>query len=343
MKTSATLLVASIAAALAPQAFAQSNVRLYGFMDTSVASLKGGNQSVNAVRSGDLIATRFGFSGAEDLGGGLKATFQLEAGYNGDTGAGATAGALSFNRHSLLGLQGNWGEVRVGRTFNSTMRQWMHYDPFFGGGLAASEAAVSSLAVYKNPQTGLRHNNQIEYWLPQNSPITGNFMYALRENTGEGYGGGRLAYKSGPLDVGVGYAKYKQPVAKDIMEASLGGKYNLGPAVVQAMLSRSANGMGLKQQGWLIGGSMRMKEMEYALSFSASNTKNANDVSTGTSRKVAAMARYHFSKRTSVYGLVAMVDNSNGAASAPLGSLTAAQVGANRTASAVSFGLVHSF
>lgn len=324
-------------------AHAQSSLRLYGFMDTSVASVKGGNGSVTAVRAGDLIATRFGFAGSEDLGGGTKVNFQLEAGYNGDSGAGAVSGALAFNRHSWIGLQGPWGEVRMGRTFNSTMRQLMFYDPFFGGGLAASQVAVSSLAIYQNPQTGLRHDNQIEYWLPQKGPITGQLMYVLREGGDQGYGGGRLAYRSGPLDVGVGYAKYRHPTQQRISESSIGSTYAIGPGKLYAMLYRSSNALDQRQRGWHLGGSLRQNAFEYALSYSTSRTEGPGGAPAGESTKISAMARYHLSKRTSVYGLVSHVRNADGAASAPLGTLNAAQVGANNNARAISFGLVHAF
>jgi predicted porin len=341
MKRIATLLAFGVLGAGAAQA--QSNVRLYGFMDTSVASIKGGDTSQTRMRSGDLVATRFGISGSEDLGGGNKLNFQLEAGFNGATGAGAVGGGLAFNRHAWLGVQGGWGEVRLGRTFNSTMRQLMHYDPFFGGGLAASQAAVSSLAIYQNPQTGLRHTNQIEYWLPQSSPVTGQLMYSMREDGIEGYGGGRLAYKAGPLDVGVGYAQYHHAVVERINEASLGAKYSVGNADLFAMVSRSSNARHFKQNGWHIGASLRQQAFEYAVSYSASETEGAGGVPAGKSDKLAGMVRYHLSKRTSVYGLAIYVDNADGAASAPLGSLTAAQVGANNSSRGLSFGLVHAF
>jgi predicted porin len=50
-----------------------------------------------------------GFRGGEDLGGGLKAVFQVEGTLSPDTGAGAIAA-----RDNRVGLAGNWGTLFAG-------------------------------------------------------------------------------------------------------------------------------------------------------------------------------------------------------------------------------------
>ena len=78
-----------------------------------------------------MYGSRLGFRGTEDLGGGLNASFWLEAGLNNDNGTGAStstnnststsqAGAsgsqgLTFNRRSTVSLASTWGELRLGR------------------------------------------------------------------------------------------------------------------------------------------------------------------------------------------------------------------------------------
>ena len=55
-------------------------------------------------------ASRFGIKGSEDLGGGLKAIYQLEFGVD------PADGSLSTRlRNSFVGLAGNWGTALVGR------------------------------------------------------------------------------------------------------------------------------------------------------------------------------------------------------------------------------------
>ncbi|MFP3615972.1 porin, partial [Paraburkholderia sp. SIMBA_050] len=58
--------------------------------------------------------SRWGLKGAEDLGGGLKAVFNLESGVNLQNGAFADSGRL-FNRAAYVGLQSPYGTVTLGR------------------------------------------------------------------------------------------------------------------------------------------------------------------------------------------------------------------------------------
>ena len=68
-------------------AMAQSSVTLYGVADAGVTYVNGG-QNWSGVTSGNNLTSRIGFRGVEDLGGGLKANFRLEAGLNLDNGDG---------------------------------------------------------------------------------------------------------------------------------------------------------------------------------------------------------------------------------------------------------------
>ncbi len=67
-------------------AFAQSSVTLYGRVNTTVERQEVGNVKTTGLFNN---SSRFGFKGTEDLGGGLKAGFQLESGFESDTGASA--------------------------------------------------------------------------------------------------------------------------------------------------------------------------------------------------------------------------------------------------------------
>lgn len=119
-KTVAALAVLS---AVAGAAHAQSSVNLYGLVDVFVgkSTVKNTTGAVvtntdagTSLSSGGLNGSRWGLRGSEDLGGGLKATFQVESGFNADTGTSADAGRL-FNRTSKVGLSGGFGSVEFGR------------------------------------------------------------------------------------------------------------------------------------------------------------------------------------------------------------------------------------
>src|SRR5581483_8294391 len=89
------LALASIAVGVCSSAAAQSSVILYGVVDTGLSyqssqtalgSTSGGRSAVK-MSNGVYNGSRFGFKGAEDLGGGTKAIFTLEEGFNSATGA----------------------------------------------------------------------------------------------------------------------------------------------------------------------------------------------------------------------------------------------------------------
>src|SRR5881398_1593497 len=106
--------IALACACAAGGAWAQSSVTLFGVVDVGVAHLTGDGTHNNGLSTGGANISRLGFRGTEDLGGGLAASFWLEAGLDVDTGNGkATGGALSFNRRATASLSGNWGEVRL--------------------------------------------------------------------------------------------------------------------------------------------------------------------------------------------------------------------------------------
>ena len=99
-------------AAVAGGAAAQSNVVIYGTIDTGLGRTYTDAANANMVTSYDST-TLFGFRGSEDLGNGLKVNFQLEAdGVKSDTGDWSNG----FRRQSWVGLSGSFGEVMMGRT-----------------------------------------------------------------------------------------------------------------------------------------------------------------------------------------------------------------------------------
>ena len=103
-------------AACACAAQAQSSVTLYGVADMAIERVKGAT-SVTRAASGQLQGSRWGLRGTEDMGGGLKAVFQIEAGLNMSTGA-LGQGGLGFGRQSYVGLAGDFGAVRLGRQYS---------------------------------------------------------------------------------------------------------------------------------------------------------------------------------------------------------------------------------
>jgi predicted porin len=154
-----TVIALAIAGLAAAPAFADSNVTLYGVVDygylirSGDSGLQKNCASTGAAAagcakqefsSGISTPSRLGFKGAEDLGNGTKAIFELEAGFVANTGDNSIPGAGGtvpesgpvFRRHSWVGLTGDWGTLIGGRVDGARYGVAGRYDPFEHGGVA---------------------------------------------------------------------------------------------------------------------------------------------------------------------------------------------------------------
>src|ERR1700761_6663448 len=93
--------IATLGIGLTGTAFAQSNVTLYGIVDQSVRFTNNSNAANDnqvQLTNGAITNSRWGLKGDEDLGGGLKAVFRLESGFDPQTGKLNQGGRL-FGRY----------------------------------------------------------------------------------------------------------------------------------------------------------------------------------------------------------------------------------------------------
>jgi predicted porin len=109
---------AMVAVTAASPVFAQSSVTLYGVVDDAITYVNNqlGHSNVY-LRQGNLYSSRFGLRGSEDLGGGLAAIFDLQEGFDPNSGAQSSSG-LAFNREAFVGLQDQqFGTLTFGRQY----------------------------------------------------------------------------------------------------------------------------------------------------------------------------------------------------------------------------------
>ncbi len=350
-------LIALAVLATAGVASAQSSVTLFGIVDATLAVGNGsgaGSSDKTQLTNSGYNSSRLGFRGTEDLGGGLSASFWLEAGVNNDNGSGANTstnnqgaaaaggGGLTFNRRSTVSLAGGWGEVRLGRDYTPQFWNLTVFDPFGTNGVGTTQTLRSSLG---GPVT-VRASNSMGYFLPRDlGGFYGQVQYYLGENnqTGaatedDGKGAGlRLGYAAGPVNVALAFSSTNYATG-DIKTTNIGGQYDFGVAKVMAHYNRdrvSAPGS-VTQTGYLIGGLIPMGAGEIRLAYSRS--KNDAAVSARTN-KYAIGYVHNLSKRTALYTTFARVSNNGGAAQALNGAVTAA----NAKSTGYDFGVRHSF
>jgi predicted porin len=207
VKTKRTPLFAAAALAcafLAPCAFAQSSVQIYGIMDAGVmASDTGaaGPSKKTELATGNGAGTRLGFRGTEDLGAGLKALFELEMGIANDTGeliGFGEPGGVFFGRKSFVGLAGGFGELHLGRDYTPAWQTIFRTDRFRFG-LPGTTSTASGVVF-------TRANNGIFYASPVISGFRARLAYSFGAESVAVHDRGRLAggtleYRNGPLFV----------------------------------------------------------------------------------------------------------------------------------------------
>ncbi|OLL32489.1 porin [Burkholderia sp. SRS-W-2-2016] len=188
-------------------AHAQSSVTLYGLIDESIqyvnnATPNGG--SLVQLFGGNLQGNRFGLKGTEDLGGGLKAIFQLENGFDINTGR-LGQGGLMFGRQAYVGLSSDaFGTFTAGRQYDPLvdMIQPLTGDNYFGSTFATP-------GDVDNNDNSFRVNNAIKYVSPVFSGFQVEGLYALggvAGSTGSGQTwSGAATFATGPLSIAGGY------------------------------------------------------------------------------------------------------------------------------------------
>ena len=359
-------LIALAVLAASGAAMAQSSVTLYGIADAAVTYVNG-LDNWTGLNSGANKTSRLGFRGVEDLGGGLKANFVLEGGFNLDAGDGKSGGAtdsgFQFKRQSTVGLAGNFGEVRLGRELTAAYNATARYDVFGSVGIAHSQlwddGQNLNTKTFADPYyytTNQRVSNAITYVSPDFSGFKVAANYGFGEIAGENrdgrYFGGGLTYDNGPLSLGLGAerlnkgdgAAMQAQVSHDITAWSLGGSYDLGVAKLLAGYRQSTAkdvlGLGdLKNRGYMLAATAPVGPGLVRAAYNRYETKFDGDK--GVTDQFGLGYVYNLSKRTSVYGTYAYIKNKDdNALNLSVGS---GGVKTNGSQQAVQVGVTHAF
>jgi predicted porin len=197
----AAVVAGLFAGAFATQAQAQTSVTVYGRIDAGI-NYQSNQRTGQVDAAGNPIGgskwgvdgnewgtSMFGLKGFEDLGGGLKALFTLESGFDASTGI-PNGGSGLWTRRSYVGLSGAAGTVKVGKDLSIQSDPVWAIDP-------TGQQAMSTATLVKErnwPQT----NNMISYETPNFGGFTATAMHGFGEQAGSFSKGSRdgisLAY-----------------------------------------------------------------------------------------------------------------------------------------------------
>ena len=303
------LMLAAVAVCGTSAVMAQSSVTIYGRVNTTIEHQKTGNLSKTSMENNN---SRIGFKGVEDLGNGLKAGFQLEAGFGSDDGS----GPLTFKRQSEVNLSGNFGMVRLGNFYPESYYATSDYI-----GMHNHETGSSSDVLYYDAAwfDGNGTGNKVAYRTPTFNNFWAEASVSLHEKANNpvvkvNKNAYDLAanYNNGPLSLGAGYSYWNSNY-----QAALRGLYTFGQFTVGAYYQRNKDDNAILGAGAGTRNNFRLSGM-YVLNASEFhvNVGRANkwsNVSDSAATQWTLGYNYNLSKRTKVYAFYTKVDNKAGA------------------------------
>lgn len=383
------LIALAVAGIASTGAFAQANVTISGTMDIYLMTAQGTSKGVqggfgaaaetgvgfdgintaaatgrgaqNFMGTGGRSTSLISFKGTEDLGGGLKAGFNVTTAITPDGGTGqavpaasTTSGAGIFGgRESTLSLSGGFGVVTAGRQAFVTD---------ITGAFDATADKIGGISQYTFSPLTTRYNNAIRYDSPNLSGFVVSYQINMSENQGNvvtGTGGGTvtgitLKYNAGPIavafaqSIGRDYASGTVPntvaanaaapmttaLGKTATVNTLGGSYDFGVAKLMGNYMTTRNTTAgsevartIDATTWNLGVTAPMGAHLFRVNYVSTNDKRTNDAD-ATAWTLGY--DYALSKRTSAYLGAATVSNKNGATFSANTNTTASMTGVTR-------------
>ncbi len=354
------LLALAALATVSGAAFAQS-ATVYGFMDIGVftsnnASTTGKSLTTLNQAGGNFFPSMYGITGTEDLGGGLKASFNLQGSLNVAQGQGGNTTAIGngslFDRYSSVTLSGSAGSVELGRQIDLLFLQSFvngvmptHANSLAVNGLLGYGASVSTTSEV----AGSRVNNAVTYTTPEFSGLKAKVMYGKGEVAGDSNASDLIAtvatYNLGALSLSAGYENQKNNLGNNAFNKSLiGAKYTFGNTTLAGQFHNYEKKDGtVDTNAFELGVSQKVaNNLTIALNYEDYDAKKA--AANKKSPKVTSLkAKYDLSKRTYLYGMAAKY-NSDAALSLYQGyAVVAPTATQEKSATNFAFGVVHGF
>jgi len=284
-------------------AHAQTSVTIYGIADASVGiedTDAPGEGHRTVIGSGTQSTSRIGFRGTEDLGNGLKALFNIEAGVALDSGAQDAAG--TFQRRAVVGLQGSFGTITIGREYGPIAAVAQAADPL-GHGFYGS-----TLTSFGTGRLTRRLSNSVNYKSESYAGFNVLAAYSAGERNVDPSNdlmGGAIEYKKGALYLGAGYQETDAQLGPNNKEYAFGAGYNFGAFDLRAAyLEADPSGVNNEYKYTTVGGVYTVGPNKFYVS------GHQQKLETGAKGNGFSLAySYTLSKRTNLYSSYAKVRN----------------------------------
>ncbi len=284
------------------QSSVANNVTIYGLIDMSVNSMHS-DTTATAVTldSGKFLGSRLGFKGSEDLGNGYSVEFKLENGFNGDTGR-AGQGERIFGRQSYIGLNGDFGALKVGRQWIPAYMALAAIDPLEVG-MAGDASVFLGANVF---DIEYRTSNSVNYTGSARG-VSVVLSYGLGEVTGNAAAdrqlGYVLGYTNGPFNGVLTQHTINDATGTGSARATiLGATWNFGPAMAHVAFdvdkSKAAGTVFYDKRNALVGVSVPLGAGKVRLDHIRQDDRLVANLD---AHQTALAYTYDLSKRTTLY------------------------------------------
>ena len=264
-----SLVALALFGAFAATAQAQSSVQIYGTIDAGLGKLTGETTKVTKRDNNKL-----GFKGTEDLGNGLKAIFQLEIRYESDTGTLESNSRPLFQGQSRVGLQGNFGTVRLGRGLTAFQEASTAFEPWSGMPTKAGFQTDITVAAYTSDPLSATGNSQNRFSnaVFYNSPVVSGFQFNATVAAKEANGNAAVPATASNYFVPANAVPASNPY-------SMSATYNYGQFAGMAAYERN----GLQAKLWSVAASFNpVTELKLMASYQHQDNSNFKITNTDT-------------------------------------------------------------
>ena len=305
-------------ACVAPTAMAQTAnpVTLYGRLFVSLESVqaKGGDNPLPRRNRVSDQSSQFGIRGTEDLGGGLKAFFQLETAFKPDQNDTTFAA-----RNSGVGLQGGFGSVLLGRWDNPYKVIGYSIDPWVDNTIGGITAALHDKGNFDR-----RDQNQVQYWTPNWAGFAARIGYMVNEGKTATASPTTLStsivYSRGPLFAAFAYEKHDDLLGTTVTPGAeeegynYSASYKVGPVKLAGMYEEIEKTGFTKQKAFLLAVTLTFGNNDFIVHMQNSKDGGATGAALQPECDVRGVGyKYNFSRRTFLWGQYVKVDNNSAA------------------------------
>lgn len=313
--TLAAVALAAAAGGAAAQGNATSNVTIYGIIDAAVRHATNAGAPSDprtTMEDGIYTGSRLGFRGQEDLGGGLRAVFTLESGFDPSAGTSSQGSPTAdygqvgtpdrmWGRQVFVGLRNSWGGISLGRQYTVAHQLAARFQPL-GNPNSTAHSLFSSHHI-------ARQDNMVQ--------LDGKFggvelllartfgeQVSTSANAATGLG---IGYTGGPLQLGAYLQQMDNLAGTETRKiVGAGGNYKLNPtlALFGGLMRRSTEVSPQRNRAFTLGANVEVAS-NVTLSAAYYDDKQSGSAALDGARKVMWLtANYRFSKRSDVYAVV---------------------------------------